>query len=291
MLGECHAHIALNGTDYSRATELHKNGVNEAAIRKVFEEYRSRDILFIRDGGDAWGVSEHANHIAPEYGIDYRTPLFAIHKTGHYGNIVGRDFDTLKEYTVLVEEAARKGADFIKIMTTGIMSFQTYGKVIVGQALDASELREMVHIAHESGFAVMSHTNGRDAVMQALEAGVDSIEHGNYIDEECIHMLADTKTVFVPTATVARNLSLCPPNQSDPAVLTRIWENSRTTIQEAYDAGVVLAVGSDAGAIGVMHGKGTEDEYTCFKDSVAADELLSRLQEGEVAIRDSFCRH
>ena len=67
----------------------------------------------------------------------------------------------------------------------------------------------MVHIAHEEGFAVMSHTNGVYGVQAAIEAGVDSLEHGNYMDEECISMLADSRTVWVPTLVTVRNLRGC----------------------------------------------------------------------------------
>ena len=49
----------------------------------------------------------------------------------------------------------------------------------------------MVHIAHEEGMAVMSHTNGIYGVQAAVEAGVDSVELGNYIDPETIRVLAD----------------------------------------------------------------------------------------------------
>ena len=74
--------------------------------------------------------------------------------------------------------------------------------------MDAAEVKEMVHIAHEEGFAVMSHTNGIYGTRAAIEAGVDSLEHGNYMDEETIAMLADSITVWVPTLVTVRNLSL-----------------------------------------------------------------------------------
>ena len=56
-----------------------------------------------------------------------------------------------------VLEAKQAGADFIKIMTTGILDFNEHG-AITGTPLDGSEVKEMVHIAHEEGMAVMSHT-------------------------------------------------------------------------------------------------------------------------------------
>ena len=61
-----------------------------------------------RDGGDHLGASEYARSISEEYGIEYRTPLYAIHRNGHYGGIVGRGFDDLKEYIVRLAQKTRE---------------------------------------------------------------------------------------------------------------------------------------------------------------------------------------
>lgn len=208
MFGECHAHIFMNGTDYHRAVQTHKVKADEVAVRSALDAYRKAGVTFVREGGDPYGASLLAGRLAPEYGIEYRSPVFAIHKNGHYGKIVGRGFDTLKEFHQRVLEAASEGADFIKIMTTGLLDFNDHGKV-TGTPVDAAEVKEMVHIAHEEGFAVMSHTNGIYGTRVAIEAGVDSLEHGNYMDEETIAMLADSNTVWVPTLVTVRNLVGC----------------------------------------------------------------------------------
>ena len=288
MFGECHAHIAMDGVNYAQAMKRHEKGPDEAHIRACLGAYRDLGITFVRDGGDKYGVSLRAKVLAPEYGIDYRTPAFAIHKQGNYGSIVGRAFADMHEYAALVGQAAGLGADFIKIMTTGIMDFNEFGR-ITHYDLEAAEVREMVHIAHDCGLAVMSHTNGKRAVLDAVEAGVDSIEHGNYIDGECIAALAQSRTCFIPTATVARNLIGC--GLFDDAVLERIWEASSHAIAMAVEAGCLVAIGSDAGAVGVLHGKGACDEYSCFLDSIGDETLLdSRLAEGEAFVRDAFKR-
>ena len=103
MFGECHAHMLLNGENYREAVALHKDHVCTEKIREYLVEYQKRDVLFVRDGGDGLGVSQTAAILAPEYGITYRTPMFAIHKNGHYGGIVGKGFDDLKEYHQLVK--------------------------------------------------------------------------------------------------------------------------------------------------------------------------------------------
>ena len=288
MFSECHAHFAMDGVNFAQAMARHANGPDEAHIRGCFEAYRERGITFVRDGGDKYGVSRLAARIAPEYGIEYLTPIFAIHHKGGYGSIVGRAYENMREYAALVDEAAAQGADFIKVMTTGLMDFNEFGR-ITHYNIPADEVREMVHIAHEQGFAVMSHTNGKQAVLAAIEAGVDSIEHGNYIDEECIAALAESRTCYVPTATVARNLM--GKGLYDEDVLARIWEASRTAIAAAVEAGCIVALGSDAGAVLVPHGQGACDEYACFAAAIPDATLRdARLAEGEAFIRKTFRR-
>ncbi len=79
-------------------------------------------------------------------------------------------------------------ADFIKIMTTGFWILMHMEPL--PEHLWMVRVKEMVHIAHEEGMAVMSHTNGDYGVQAAVAAGVDSLEHGNYMNEESLAMLA-----------------------------------------------------------------------------------------------------
>ena len=236
-------------------------------------------------------VSKRAKELSGEYGIDYRTPVFAIHRNGHYGGIVGCGFDTLREYHQKVMDAKALGADFIKIMTTGILDFNDHGKITC-QPLDKEEVKEMVHIAHEEGFAVMSHTNGDYGVQAAIEAGADSVEHGNYISEETISMLADSNTVWVPTLVTVRNLMGS--GRYDSQILARIAAQGEENLRLAYRAGVKVALGSDGGAYMVPHGWGLMDEYHAFLDILGTlakvAEIDDWLTKGEKEIRARFKR-
>ncbi len=288
MFGENHAHIFMNGINYRAAVNRHKSGVDTEVIHEHFQAYREKGVSFVRDGGDALGVSERAREIAPQYGITYRTPIFAIHKKGHYGGIVGRPFENMKEYANLVKEVGRRGGDFIKIMTTGIMNFDTDGSV-TEEPLSAEEVKEMVHIAHEEGFSVMAHTNGARAVREAALAGVDSIEHGNYVDEEAICAMKEHKTVWVPTIVVVKNMIGC--GRFSDEVLEKIWETGSLNIQKGYETGVQLALGSDAGAYLVPHGQGIENEWECFQEILGKNkEVTEMLLEGERKIQEKFVR-
>lgn len=288
MFGECHAHVFMNGTDYRKAVQTHKVQANEASVRSALEAYRKAGVTYVREGGDPYGASLLAGRLASEYGIEYRSPVFAIHKNGHYGKIVGRGFDTLKEYHQRVLEAASEGADFIKIMTTGLLNFNDDGKV-TGTPVDEAEVREMVHIAHEEGFAVMSHTNGIYGTRAAIEAGVDSLEHGNYMDAETIAMLADSNTVWVPTLVTVRNLAGC--GRYEDSVLTPIIHQAEVLVRLAYQKKVKVAPGSDAGAYMVPHGKGILQEWEAFRQILGdSGEVKEWLKTGEKEIRDRFKR-
>lgn len=288
MFGECHAHIIMDGVNYRQAIDLHKNEPDDKVIREHLKAYQDRGIMFVRDGGDALGVSTRAKELAAEYGIDYRTPVFAIHKEGHYGSIVGKSFSTMSEFHKRVLEAKEQGADFIKIMTTGLLDFNAHG-AITGTPLDVTEVKEMVHIAHEEGMAVMSHTNGTYGVQAAVEAGVDSLEHGNYMNEESLTMLSESHTVWVPTLVTVRNL-LGDGRYADET-LKPIIETAEENVRKAFRLGVKVAPGSDAGAYRVLHGQGIQDEMQAFVQILGNEEKAYQwLMEGEMEIRKKFCR-
>ena len=273
MFGECHAHIFLNGYDYRKAVETQKNGPRDALIRAHLEEYRKRGIRFVRDGGDHYGVSKRAARLAPEYEIDYRTPVFAIYKEGHYGKIVGKSFSDMKEYHRRVLEAAAEGADFIKIMISGLMDFDRFG-VLTEDGLPPETIRELIHIAHEEGFAVMAHANGARTVETAALAGVDSVEHGAYLDTDALHAMRENGTVWVPTLSTIGNLRGM--GRFDEAAVAAILESAMENVAAFAAMGGLIAPGTDAGAWAVPHG--SLSEYALLEQALGenAENVLSR---------------
>lgn len=280
MFGECHAHIFMNGSDYHAAVRAHRDHPDACLIRRAFQAYRDAGVTFVRDGGDHFGVSAFAKKLAPEYGICYITPVFAIFRQGHYGRVVGEPFENMRDFARLVDRAKAEGADFIKIMTSGIMTFQT-ADGLTEEGLSREEVREMVHIAHDCGMKVMSHTNGSRGVIDAALAGVDSLEHGNFQNEESLQALAESGAVWVPTCSTVRNL--IGDGRFSDTVLREIWEGIRRNIQRGRALGIPMALGSDAGAYRVLHGQGIRDEYAAFceifPDDPSRDEWLAQSEE------------
>lgn len=275
MLSDCHIHMVLDGVYWKDAIARHRAGVREDWVRQTLSAYRQRGITYLRDGGDRWGVCGLAARLAPEYGIRYRIPGAPIHKNGHYGGFIGRGFDTMADYRALVEDARHSGADFIKIMISGLMDFDRLG-VLTDVPLTPEEIREMIAIAHGEGFSVMAHANGDATVAAAIAAGVDSIEHGAYLGQETLHRLAESRTVWVPTLVTFGNLIGC--GRFPDAVLKPLLEGAMENVGRAAALGALIAPGSDAGAFRVLHGQGTLDEYALLKAAIGegCDEVLSR---------------
>lgn len=277
MYGECHAHMIMDGKNYKAAVALHKNHVQDSVIHKAFQSYEEAGIRFIRDGGDALGVSARAKELASLYGIDYRTPIFAIHKNGYYGGIVGHGFDTIEEYKTLVLRVSREQGDFIKIMASGILDFDQFGRVST-PLQDPDLIHRMVSIAHKEGFAVMVHVNTPQQIRYALEAGCDSIEHGYYMDDTCRELFLETGAVWVPTLATCGNLRGC--GRFREEAVQQITACHMENVRLALKKGILIAAGSDAGAYLVPHGRGLLDEVRLLKEACQGDPaLLEKLEQ------------
>ena len=282
-LYECHCHIALDGEDFKVSSAKHKNGADIQHIRNMFEKYKALGVSYIRDGGDKWGASEAAAKIADEYEIEYATPVFPIHKKGNYGGFIGRCFENLSDYRELVKEVKNRGGDFIKIMASGIMDFGEFS-VLTGWELPLDEMREIVNVAHGEGFAVMAHVNGADGVRRCVEAGVDSVEHGNYMNEDAVRYLSESGCVWVPT--VSATTELRGKNLFPEDMLGKILEMQKENIRLGAKLGALIAAGGDAGAKCVYHGTGIIKERE-FLSAFLTDIQLENAQE---KLRQTFKR-
>ena len=253
---DCHIHMVLDGTDWKTAIRRHQPRPNDDWIRKILQTYRDAGTAYLRDGGDRWGVGKRARELAAEYGVTYRTPLAPLCKAGHYGKFIGETYENLREYAALVGKIRENGGDFIKIMISGLMDFDRFG-VLTEDGLTTKEITELIHIAHEEGFAVMAHANGARTVEAAAAAGVDSVEHGAYLDGDALCAMRQAGTVWVPTLSTVGNLRGT--GRFSESAVERILESATENVSLFSRMGGLLALGSDAGAWAVPHGCQTEE--------------------------------
>ena len=279
---DCHIHMVLDGEYWKAAIARHAQGPDVPWIRGVLEQYRKAGFTWLRDCGDRWGVGEAARKLAPEYGITYRTPLASLYKKGHYGGIIGLPFENEREFSALVRENKTRGADFIKIMISGLMDFDRFG-VLTEDGLESGEIRELIHIAHEEGMAVSVHGNGARNVTAAAEAGVDSVEHGAYLDTETLHAMKEAGTVWVPTLSTVGNLR--GKGRFDEAAVERILESALQNVEHFANLGGLIAPGTDAGAWQVPHGIGSE---FALLGEVLGEKLDAVLDRGTAVIQKKF---
>ena len=279
---DCHMHMVLDGAYWKSAIDRHRETPDIPWIRGVLETYRQNGFSYLRDCGDRWGVGEAARCLAPEYGIEYRTPLASLYKKGHYGSIIGLPFENYGEFASLVRKNREKGADFIKIMISGLMDFDRFG-VLTEPGLPAAEIRELIHIAHEEGMAVSVHGNGSTNVLAAVLAGVDSVEHGAYLDAETLQAMVEAGTVWVPTLSTIGNLR--GKGRFSELDVERILDTAMENVARFAAAGGLIAPGSDAGAWEVPHGIATE--YTLLEQTLGRN-AAAVTDAGAAVIREKF---
>lgn len=279
---DCHIHMVLDGQDWKASIAAHRESPNDTIIRMNLRRWQAAGVTYLREGGDRWGVGARARELAPEYGIQLVTPLSPLYKAGHYGSFIGTAFETLRQYAALVEKQKKDGADFIKIMISGLMDFDRFG-VLTQEGLEPALIQELVHIAHEEGFAVMAHANGAETVRAAAQAGVDSVEHGAYLDEEALHAMQENGTVWVPTLSTIGNLR--GKGRFQEQAVAQIFQSAAENVRRFAALGGLLAPGSDAGAWAVPHG--SLSEYQLLRD-VLGENAEDVLKKGADKIKAVF---
>ena len=249
---------------------------------KALKCYQERGFVYLREGGDRWGAGAKARELAPEYGITYRTPLANLFRKGRYGGFIGENYANFKEYTALVRKHRADGADFIKIMISGLMDFDRFG-VLPEEGFPPEEIRELVHIAHEEGFPVMAHANGARTVEAAAAAGVDSVEHGAYLDEDALAAMRENATVRVPTLSTVGNLR--GKGRFNEGAVVAILNSALENVRKFANMGGLIAPGTDAGAWAVPHGSLTE--YELLRDALG-DRADAIVEQGAAEIQRKF---
>lgn len=279
---ECHGHLMMDGTDFSAARKRHEKSVDAGALRKALGELKSAGIKYFRDGGDAYGVSAAGREIAPEFGIEVATPVFAIHKKGYYGSIVGRDYDDMASFRQRISELRSAGGDFVKLMLSGIITFRTWGDLSC-EGIDAEEIRELVNIAHGEGYSVMVHVNGAQTIRAAVMAGADSIEHGYFADRDTLDIMAEKRVLWVPTLSAVE--AFIGRTGIDRTVAEDTLKGQIRCLAKAREKGIPVAAGSDSGAVGVPHGAGTLREYELLS---VAGFTETEVAESNEKLRERF---
>ncbi len=180
-----------------------------------------------------------------------RTAGMVISMTGGHGYFIAREADGPEEVRKAAREQMKAGADTIKLMATG--GAATPGQDVMASQFTVEELRAAVEAAHAMGRTTATHCHGTGGIKASIEAGIDSIEHGTYLDEETAEMMIARGTALVLTLGVAKpDPATIPPGARAEAerlepIFETLRERTRESIQIAREKGVFIGIGSDAG--------------------------------------------
>jgi imidazolonepropionase-like amidohydrolase len=165
-----------------------------------------------------------------------------------------------------VREQLRRNAKVIKVCASGGVLSEVDDPI--HQQFTIAELRVIVEVAGLADRVVAAHCHGKPGIMAALRAGVRTIEHGTYLDDECCEAMRESGAILVPTRSIIEDimadLSRVPPYAA--VKLRAIADTHAAAVTRAYESGVTIAMGTDIALTGpdrpnAWGGNGAEPGY------------------------------
>lgn len=291
---DCHTHITWEMNRNSRLEGVEKSDADQALDGVVFARRTleagfttirnvgstGRASFSLRDAINAGKVVgprilEAGQAITPTGGHGdgthgYREGLFEM-PGAMQGVADGPD-----ECRKAVRAQVKRGADVIKLTATGgVLSATGAG---LAQAFDDDELKAICETAHHLGRKVAAHAHGADGIKAALRAGVDSIEHGTFLDDEAIALFKERGAFYVPTilaGVTVGEIAAAPDSYFLPAVKAKALQVGpviQSAFAKAYKAGVRIAFGTDSGVS--HHGENGREFLLMVEQGMKPEEAI-----------------
>ncbi|MGC2130022.1 MAG: amidohydrolase family protein [Candidatus Aquilonibacter sp.] len=254
-----HVHVIGSGepNTMSAVALMNQNQMMLAAVANAAKSLRA-GVTTVRDLGSPHGIAaalRDAIDAGSIPGPRMRAAGHALCMTGGHGWWVGRTVDSPWDARKAVREELRDGADCIKVIATG--GVLTKGAVPGNAQLLPDELESAISEAHRHGLRVAAHAIGAEGIKNALRAGVDSIEHGHMLDDETLELLKTLDVYVVPTLSAPTCILEHIQDGGQPAFVvekaTSVSEAMLRNIRRAFEAGIKIAGGSDAGTPFNLH--------------------------------------
>ncbi|MGD9894677.1 MAG: amidohydrolase family protein [Dehalococcoidia bacterium] len=262
---DCHVHIAFDG-DPDETAKLATMPAPVLAWHAAENARRTLEagITAVRDVGSRDNIAillRDEIRAGRLPGPEMRAAGALICMTGGHGWMIGREADGADDVRKAVREQRRAGADCIKFTATG--GVMTPGIDPRASSFTEEELRAGVDEAHKAFVRTAAHAQGTSGIKNAVRAGVDSIEHGIYLDDEAIAMMRERGTVLVATLAAPLNIGKHGLAAGIPAYAVeksnQVMEAHRESFKLAYRSGVRIAMGTDAGTPFNRHGANADE--------------------------------
>jgi len=255
---DLHVHMMWDGS-LNPVDTLESEGYEQMLIRAVSycRTYLKHGITTVRDIGS---VDDIALHVAKAInrGLIDGPNLIASGKTltmtGGHDPFWARFVDGTEEALKGVREQIFKGAEVIKVSSTGGVYGRTEGEEVGHVELNLDEQTVICNEAHKFGLKVSSHAIGREGIYNSIVAGVDTIEHGHFLDDELVSMMEDKGTAWIPTLYVYKQIA---EQEGIPDYAKRkaeeIVEIHAQAFKKFFDRNILVGAGSDAGSPTTPH--------------------------------------
>lgn len=269
MPGLMDMHVHIEG-ESSPARQLQQYTLNPADVAYNAQGYAERTLMAgfttVRDlGGTGVNVSlRNAINAGKVKGPRIYTAEKTIATTGGHGDptngakraLIGDPgpdegvVNSAADARKAVRQRYKNGADVIKITATGgVLSVAKDGQ---GPQFQMDELKGLVETAKEYGFVTAAHAHGDEGMRRAVEAGINSIEHGTFMSEATMDLMIQKGTYYVPTISAGKFVveKAQIPGFFPPVVVPKALEvgpQIQETFAKAYKKGVKIVFGTDAG--------------------------------------------
>lgn len=276
MPGLCDAHVHATAFTADLPAMLQApESLTTAHSTAILRGMLMRGFTTVRDcGGADWGLAS-----AIEQGLIMGPRLLftghALSQTGGHGDMrgkgedcfacgaalrgIGRVCDGDAEVRRAARDELRKGAHCIKIMASGGVSSPT--DRLTNTQFSLGEVRAIVDEAKAAGTYVCAHAYTAEAIERAIECGVRSIEHGNYLDEKTAKLMSEKGGILVPTLVTYSALRECGEQAGmKPELVQKVGdlvESGLRSLKIASEAGVTMCFGSDL--LGALHSRQLEE--------------------------------
>jgi len=263
-LVDCHVHLVLRGEGdpFGRMASRSDAELTLIALSNAQASLRG-GITGLRDCGGK-DYLEFAVRDACNTGRFSGPTIHAagrmICMTGGHGNRIGRVADGIEEVVKAVREQIQAGSDLVKIMATG--GVMTPGVNPEDAHYSAEEMAAGIAEGRRFHRTSASHAQARDGILNAVRGGIDSIEHGFFMDDVCVEEMLAAGTYLVPTLSALRNIvdnagKGIPPYAVEKA--ERAADQHRASVKMFYDAGGKIAMGTDSGTPFNIHGENARE--------------------------------
>lgn len=273
---DSHVHLSLNGKDFKESLKQWEDQSSlKKGIQKHLDALNNTGIGALREGGD----KVHSGIIAKNFAGSCHIAACGegIRREGYYGSFLGQGLKNPKEeIRNKLKELKEKGIDQVKIILSGIVSFNKYGKVGALQ-FNSKEIEMIKELSQELNLPLMTHVNSEEGIRLAVSAGVHSIEHGYFMREKLLKEMAAKNIYWVPTvAAVANQVHKRQDDYSKEQreIITKTYKNQLLMLKKAEETGVKIGLGTDAGAVGVEHGRDYFREIELFLEAGLKNETI-----------------